>query len=287
MKLTPLMAAAATLLGTAVHGACLTDVQAAQLADHFFSRTAAPDLDAISEADARCSRARFNAVLAQRHGPVIGYKVGLTNPAIQRMLKGDQPTWGVLYQGMVLAQGARVAPAFGARPTVEADLLVRVGSAAINRARTPMEVLEAIDQVIPFIELPDMLVATPLKLDARSLTAINVAARMGVTGTPIAVPPTQAGRQALHDGLRDMKLSMTVGTRSIGQGVGSDLMGHPLNAAIWLAQALAKEGLALEPGQLISLGSFPPVIPPPRGQKFVVTYNGLPGAEPVSVQFDD
>ncbi len=36
---------------------------------------------------------------------------------------------------------------------------------------------------------------------------------------------------------------------------------------------------------LISLGSFSPLLPPKAGLKAVVTYQGLPGSTPVSVQF--
>jgi len=104
--------------------------------------------------------------LAAHLGPPIGYKVGLTNEAIRRMLKGSGPVWGTLYSGDFAASGAKVSAKFGARPTVEADLLVRVGSSDIQRATTPQEVLAALDEIIPFIELPDMLVANPLKLDA-------------------------------------------------------------------------------------------------------------------------
>lgn len=288
MNLKKLMTACAVAGVGVAHGACFTDGQAAALADHFFSKSAAADIEPMTQAEADCSRAKLHTAMEKRHGPLIGYKVGLTNPAIQRMLKGDQPVWGKLYQGMLLQNGAVLDAGFGARPTVEADLMVRVSSAAINQARTPMEVLQAIDQVIPFIELPDMLVQTPPRLDAHSLTAINVAARLGVVGKPVPVPAGQGERQVLLDALRDMDLSMTDGTgRVLGRGKGSDLLDHPLNAAIWLAAALARDGQSLQPGQFISLGSFPPVIPPRPSLTFTVTYRGLPGAEPVSVIFRD
>lgn len=287
MKAHLVIVAAALALGHA-QGACLSDEQARAVAESFFSRQPAEDLPPMNEADARCTRAKINALLAARHGPAIGYKVGLTNPAIRRMLKGDGPAWGALYQGMLLPHGSQVSAAFGARPTVEADLLVRVRSADIQYAKTPLEVLQALDQVIPFIELPDMLVATPLKLDAHGIAALNMAARLGVAGTPIAVPPDRAAQEALVAALGTMKLTMTDGSgKVLGRGVGSDLMDHPLHAAVWLVQALGREGIKLQPGQYISLGSFPPVMPPRPGLKFTVAYEGLPGADPVSVQFTD
>ena len=47
--------------------------------------------------------------------------------------------------------------------------------------------------------------------------------------------------------------------------------------------ALAAEGIALQPGDLLSVGSFPPVLQVRAGVAVTVTYTGLPGAAPVSV----
>lgn len=278
---------ACALIAVQAQAACLADAQVEALAAHFAARTPAPDLPPLSVADAHCTRAKLNALLAKRLGPPIGYKVGLTNPAIRRMLKADGPAWGVLYPGMLLPSGSEVSVGFGARPTVEADLLVRVGSSAIHQARTPAELLAALSQVIPFIELPDMMVMTPLKLDANSMAALNMSARLGVAGKPIAVPADAAARQGLLDALGTMKLSMTdsAAGKVLGQGKGSDLMEHPMNSALWLVRALAAEGITLQPGQYLSLGSFPPVLPTQPGMKFTVNYEDLPGAEPVWVQF--
>ena len=100
------------------------------------------------------------------------------------------------------------------------------------------------------------------------------------------VPGSQADRTALLDALRDMTVVVNDGTgATLGQGKGSDLLGHPLNVVIWLAGALAQEGLAMQPGDLISLGSFSPLLPPRAGQSATVNYNGLPGAIPVRVSF--
>ena len=44
-------------------------------------------------------------------------------------------------------------------------------------------------------------------------------------------------------------------------------------------------GLAMQPGDLISLGSFSPLLPPKAGLSVMATYDGLPGAAPVRVTF--
>jgi 2-keto-4-pentenoate hydratase len=279
---------AALLLAAASvsHAECLSDAQAQAMFDAFVAKTPAVTPEGLNEADAACTRSKLNALLAKRYGAVVGYKAGLTNPAVQKRFNTDRPVWGVLYQGMLLSSGAVVEAAFGARPLYEADMLVRVKSEAINQARTPAEVLAAIDQLIPFIELPDLVVQAPPKLNGPAVGAINVGARMGVMGKPIDVPAFRGERYAMLDALRDMTVILADGNGAeLARGKGSDILGHPLNAVVWLAEALAKEGRAMKPGELISLGSFSPLLPPKAGAGASVTYVGLPGAAPVSVSF--
>jgi 2-keto-4-pentenoate hydratase len=279
---------AIALLTGAVHAsaACLTDAQVAEMAANIAAKTPAATPEGLSAADGACSRAKLNVLLEKRIGKVVGYKAGLTNPAVQKRFNADEPVWGKLYEGMILANGATVDAAFGARPLYEADMLVRVKNAAINQAKTPMDVLLAIDQVIPFLELPDLVVLAPPKLNGAGVSAINVGARLGVAGAPLSVPVTRAERYAMQDALRDMVVVLADGGGAeLGRGKGSDILEHPLNAVVWLAGALAKEGLSMKPGDLISLGSFSPLLPPKAGLKASATYNGLPGAQVVTVTF--
>jgi 2-keto-4-pentenoate hydratase len=285
MKASPTLCAVALAISAAAQAACLTDVQATTLVDSMLAKAPAPNPENLSEADGACSRAKVNALLELRLGPAVGYKAGLTNPAVQKRFNYDKPVWGKLYEGMLLEDGAVVDAAFGARPLYEADLLVRVKSEAINQARTPEEVLDAIDQVIPFIELPDLVVQAPPRLNGPAISAINVGARLGVVGKPIPVPAYRAERFAMLNGLRDMQVVLQDGAGApLGGGKGSDVLEHPLNAVVWLAQALAKEGLSLQPGELVSLGSFSALLPPKPGLKVTAHYHGLPGAAPVTVQ---
>jgi 2-keto-4-pentenoate hydratase len=85
---------------------------------------------------------------------------------------------------MLLADGSVVPRAFGGRPIVEADMLVRVRDAAVMEATSPMEALASLDAVIPFIELADLMVTPGEPMNADVITAINVGARAGVAGAP-------------------------------------------------------------------------------------------------------
>jgi 2-keto-4-pentenoate hydratase len=182
---------------------------------------------------------------------------------------------------MLLKSGAVVEANFGARPLYEADLLVRISSASVNQAKTVDEVLAAIDQVIPFIELPDLVVQAPPKLNGPAIGAINVGARFGAMGTPIAVLRSVEFSNAL----RDMVTIVKADGAEVDRGKGSDVLDHPLNAVVWLVKDLAREGRALKPGDLVSLGSFSKLLPPKPGLAVEVQYQGLPGNPVVNVSF--
>ncbi|MFN3534428.1 MAG: CRISPR-associated protein Csx3, partial [Desulfatiglandales bacterium] len=115
----------------------------------------------------------FVSLLGKDHGRQIGYKAGLTNPKAQEAFGVKEPVLGILFEKMLLKSGATVNVAFGARPVTEGDLIIRVGDEKINDAKTPEEALSYLDQVIPFIELPDLMFAPDTKLDGPSIVAIT------------------------------------------------------------------------------------------------------------------
>ena len=68
-----------------------------------------------------------------------------------------------------------------------------------------------------------------------------------------------------------------------GEGIGSALLGHPLNVLPWLAQDLASRGQRLRAGDLVSLGGFSPALPVEAGRTYVVRYEGLVPGQSVAV----
>jgi 2-keto-4-pentenoate hydratase len=263
------------------HAACMSDEQVQALHAAYSAKQPAANPQGLNAADGECSRAKLLKLMEAQLGPPIGYKAGLTNPAVQKRFNADAPVWGALFAQMVQPEGMPIEANFGARPLFEADLLLRVSSAAINQAKTIDDVLAHIDQVIPFIELPDLVVQAPPQLNGAAIAAINVGARLGVGGTPIRVQRSAA----FADALRDMTVIVKVDGVEVDRGKGSDVLGHPLNAALWLVQDLQRHGIALKPGQLLSLGSFSKLLPPKAGQKVSVDYEGVPGDMDVGLIF--
>lgn len=232
--------------------------------------------------DAQCTRRMLVAELGKTQGKIVGYKAGLTNKAVQQRFGFPQPVYGTLFEKMLLQDGAVVPAKFGSRPVFEADLVVEVKDDGINQATTPLDALKHISKIYPFIELPDLVVAEGEPLNGPIITAINVGARLGVLGKPFAAEATPEMVAALAE----MKVVMSdQDGKELAKGTGAGILEQPLNAVLWLAQELAKDGIRLRAGDLLSLGSFTPLLPPKPGTSARVSYQGLPGNPSVSVSF--
>jgi len=236
----------------------------------------------LSMQDGECGRRRLVERLESSDNRIVGYKVGLTSKVVQERFGVSNPVRGVLLEKMLLTDGADVAADFGARPVFEADLLVVVKDAAIHKAKTHLDVLRALSLVVPFIELPDLVMAEGEKLSAPLIVSLNVGARLGVVGKGIPVEPTERFAAALAE-MRVVVIDQ--GGRELASGKGAAILDHPLNAVQWLAQDLEKSRIRLKPGDLLSLGSFTPPMPPRPGLVVTVRYEGLPGNPAVSVRF--
>jgi 2-keto-4-pentenoate hydratase len=270
---------------------------AGRLATAWREKAEVTGLGGIDAATAACVQKALVLDLTADLGQPVGYKVGLTSQAMQDRLGVRHPVSGVLLDTMLRfpdvkdggaefeaaeVAGPPVPVNFAARPMVEADLVVVIGDEDVNQAKTPEEVLAHLAAVYPFIELADLVLAPDEKPTAEVITAINVGARLGMLGQPIGIEPDFAQR------LATMQVSLTDGSgKVLAQAPGAAILGHPLNAVIWLAQDLASRGEALQAGQLISLGSFGAPAQPVAGGTVTLHYDGLlPEPVTLAVQFE-
>lgn len=262
---------------------CPSDLQAAALAARYANLEPAPSLTAdMSMIDALCGRDKYAHFLPQVAGKVVGYKLSLTNPAVQKRFNHPEPIRGTLFEKMLLRGDAEVPAKFGAWPMYEADMVVEVADEGINQAKTPLEALRHLSRIYPFIELPDLMTDDPTKVTGISLTYTNMAARLGVLGKPLAVTATPE----LVAALENMTVRFTdLDGKVLENNPGSVLLGNPLNSVLWLVRELNASGIRLKPGDLLSLGSFSQPYPAKPGIGARLTYDGLPGNPTVSVRF--
>jgi 2-keto-4-pentenoate hydratase len=234
----------------------------------------------LSMSEALCIQEALVEFQRGQLGDPIGWKLGLTSAAMRRQLGIDRPIAGRLLSRMLQPEGASFRSDFGARPAVEADMLVTVKDEWVNDARTPMDVALHLLTMRPFIELPDLMLAEGQPFTAETAAAVNVGARHGVYGREISVFPTRE----FVDSLAKMQVTLSEGTRNvIGKAPGAAILDHPFNAVIELASQLYDRGERLSAGDMISLGSFGPPGTPRRGQTYTARYDGIAGGGPIQV----
>jgi 2-keto-4-pentenoate hydratase len=213
-------------------------------------------------------------------GKLVGYKVGLTNKQSQNRFNVSTPITGILLEKMLLPNNTQIPVNFGSIPMMEGDLMVRVGNNDINQANTPEEILANLDTIIPFIELPDLVYAPEVKVDAPALIAINVGARLGIMGEEIPLN----NQQDWLDKIDKINLTITdENNQEIAQGNSGFLLGNPLNVVLWLKNDLQSRGQQLKKGDLISLGTVTPIIPVKKEGKITAKYTGLIVNETVTI----
>jgi 2-keto-4-pentenoate hydratase len=226
----------------------------------------------LSLADGYCAQNKLVDHLIDDLGNRIGWKAALTNPVAQQRFGVDRPLLGVLFQESLMPSPAEIPINFATRPVLEADLLVVVKDKGIHDAKTDEAILEHLSAVIPFVELPDLMVSPAQPLNAPLLVALNAGVRLGVTGIPIPVEPSTLFSNRLSN------FTVTVTShegRVMSQGAGHNLGGHPLNVVRWMAESVKAQGQELDSGDVLSLGSLTLPFSPEAGQTYHVLYQGL------------
>ena len=239
------------------------------------------NLDSVIEA--YCAQGKLAAQIGRTKGTQAGFKAGYTSLSTRPGTDVDRPLRGFLFQKMFLADGAVVPANFGARPRFAADLIAVVKDDDINQATTALDALGHISHFLPFIDLSDLMLEEGNPTDMLNLIATNIGSRWGVLGKPIAVEATPEFLTLLE--------TMTVVMEdekgeTIGRGQGRDVLGHPMNAVMWIVRDLEHFAQRVQQGDKLGVGAFFPAGTPQSGRTVKVTYQGLPRDPTVSVRFE-
>ena len=254
---------------------------AAQLEEQYLKKVPVTEVDPnMTMEQAVKTQEQFVARLVKELGEPIGYKAGLTNPIVQKAFGVNQPVRGTLLKKMILESGSVLPAKFAAISMSEGDLIVRVKDDTINQAKTAEETLQYLDAVIPFIELPDIVVDKSVKPTAALLVAINAGARYGVMGKPIPLEATPQWKERLKNFTVQIFDEKGV---LVGEGKGNAMLGDPLNVVLWIKDSLVAEGKKLKKGDLLSLGSLTKMMPVKPGTALRAKYIELDPKGPVEI----
>lgn len=281
IRIAPFLAVAGMLFPATAAIACPDDRTVAATAEAFLTMTPGPGYPAgTSLEEGYCAQAKYLRLLEKELGARAGYKAGLTNTALQERFGAAEPVGGVLFESMLLPSGSEVAAASGVRLAYEADLIVTVADERINGARTPEEAVRYLGEVIPFVELLDLVLADGEPLNLATIAGYNVMSRYGVVGEAIPVEPTPEFIEALGN-MEALTVDET--GQEIERAEARAILGHPLNVVLWLVEHVNARGQSLRAGDVLSLGTMGTFRPVEAGRTVTVRYTGLPGGDSEAV----
>ena len=177
----------------------------------------------------------------QRQGRrIIGRKIGLTSKAVQAQLGVDQPDYGVLFDDMQLRDGGVLHTQQCLQPKAEAEIALVLGQDIDLPDPTANDVLIATAYATAAIEIVDSRIAD-WKITFADTVADNGSAAFFVLSEE---KRKLAGLDLYTCGMA-LELNGQVGST----GAGAACLGHPLNAAAWLARTMHAAGELLKGGR--------------------------------------
>ena len=197
---------------------------------------------------------------------VVGRKIGLTSLAVQKQLGVDQPDFGTLFDSMAVNDGEEIAWSRTMQPKCEAEVALVIERDLAYENITLTDLIGATAYALPAIEVVGSRIAN-WDINILDTVADNASAGLYVLGhTPVKL-----------DNL-DLRLAGMVMERAgqqVSLGVGAACLGHPLNAALWLARTLVAQGTPLKAGDVVLSGALGPLVPANPGDVFEARIQGL------------
>jgi 2-keto-4-pentenoate hydratase len=195
----------------------------------------------------------------ERH---IGWKVGLTAKAIQQQFNFHEPLFACILEtrptGHVFGATELINPGF------ETELCVRLGRSLEGKV-TSEQVRAAIDAIHPSFEIIETRGDPVHQMEL--VVADNGQQRSVVVGNPV--------RLASHVDLAEVTARVQLNGEEVATGMGSAVLGNPLNSIRWLAGKLGEYGRSLRPGDIVMTGSFVRQFPLHPGDAAIAEFSGI------------
>jgi 2-keto-4-pentenoate hydratase len=205
-----------------------------------------------TESDAYAIQDAFVAMRAQKLGAIVGYKIALTSAEMRRFVGVNTPMAGMMLESTLHRSPARVRAADYVRLIIEFEIAVAIAEdlPAADRPFSRERVAQSVGAVMPALELADDRNADYKQLAKHPLELIadNCWNEGAVLGTPV--------EDWKRIDLAAVRGVATINGNKVGEGRGADAMGHPLDAAAWLADHLASIGRGLLRGDVVITGSI-------------------------------
>ena len=213
----------------------------------------------------------LHTLITGLYGPVAGYKVALASPVMQRMVGLDEPFVGAILAKTIYHSPMTLRGSDYVRLGIECEVGFQLGAdlPASGAPYSRESVADAVAAAMTAFEIVDDRAKDYSKLAEMVLSEIaDNASNAGV----VLGPPVTDWRKI---DLVAARGTMVINGELIGEGHGSDVMGHPLESLAWLANMLAGRGKGLSKGMIVMSGSIVPTKPLNPGDLATLSVDGL------------
>lgn len=194
----------------------------------------------------------------------VGRKVGLTNPLVQQRVGVFEPDYGIIHDDMVFESGVVLPASRYNRLLIEAEIAFVLKSDIVDPSLE--RIAAAIDYVTPAFEIVDF------RYDGSVGKIVDtIADNAGCSGVVLGEEQHPYGTVDLTA----VEMVITAGDAEITRGIGSNVLGNPINAVRWLAETAIATGYPLRAGEVLLSGSIGYIEPWPADVECVATITAL------------
>jgi 2-keto-4-pentenoate hydratase len=198
---------------------------------------------------------------------IAGFKAGLTSEGSQKKFGVTFPVSGVLFASGKNLNSPLIDRSMFKIPIIETEIGFLVVKPISHPLKDVLELHKSIKAVMPVIELPDIGFTDLKNLKAVDIIAANVSSSQFIVGTE---------KDAMSLDLNNITVTLSLNGQVVNQGKGSDALGDQWNAALWLVNAITKQGWKIEPGYILITGVLGKMIPGKEG-KYAADFGSLGG----------
>ncbi|NEU32147.1 2-keto-4-pentenoate hydratase [bacterium LRH843] len=197
---------------------------------------------------------------------VAGKKIGLTSKAMQEMLGVNEPDYGHIFHDMTFKNGDSIPLNKFIQPKIEFEIGFVLKKDLTGPNVTELDVLDATDYIVPTIEVIDSRIKN-WKIKLEDTVADNGSFGAAIKGDK---------RMALRDiDIANVVMNVYKNNKKIDSATGAAVMGNPVRAVVWLANALSRYGISLNEGELILSGSLSKAITIDEGDTFTAEFSQI------------